>query len=269
MRKTLKRLITTVLTLAMMMGVFAVGGGVQAKAAPTYELVPVGDDVTFEQAKALVANNNASELYSDGQTIKSLIENDPVLSTTGLDVLCYINEYGSIQTYRNLGSMGWASLSSESEYDFMRQSGPQLVYYYLVVHEHEHSYSWVTVREASIGSDGMEEYRCSCGNVKDSRAISSSYAYVNGLVEMIQKIPENGDAEFEAGWYHTMTDYIVEELAQRSDATIVITFEYKDVPYKMTIPSGVDYSALLADEENFYGYFYFAQLIGATIENLE
>ena len=155
-------------------------GGVQAKAAPTYELVPVGDDVNFEQAKALVANNNASELYSDYQTIKSLVVNDPVLSTTNLDVLCYINEYGTIQTFRNYGSMGWASLSSASEYDFMRQSGPQLVYYYLVVHEHEHSYSWVTVREAGIGSDGMEEYRCSCGDVKDSRAISSSYAYVNG-----------------------------------------------------------------------------------------
>ena len=46
MSKTLKRLMTTVLTLAMMIGVFAVGG-VQVKAAPTYELVAVGDDVTY------------------------------------------------------------------------------------------------------------------------------------------------------------------------------------------------------------------------------
>ena len=30
---------------------------------------------------------------------------------------------------------------------------------------HEHSYSWVTVQEATTEQDGMEEYRCSCGAV--------------------------------------------------------------------------------------------------------
>ena len=34
----------------------------------------------------------------------------------------------------------------------------------------------------------------------------------------------------------------------------------------MTIPAGSDYSALLADEDMFYGYFYFANQIGAQIE---
>ena len=272
MRKTLKGLMTTVLTLAMMIGVFAVGG-VQVKAAPTYELVAVGEDVTFEQAKALVANNNASDL----NLINSLIENDPVLSAISfLDVLVYVNdEYGSIVTWRiGYGSTGSATLSNESEYNLMRQTpGPGFVYYYLVINEtapvHEHSYSWVTVREVTTEWDGIEEYRCSCGDVRERRTIPQATIYVNGLVEMIQKRPGNGDASFESSWFHTITDYIVEKLAQRSDATFVITFEYKDVLYKMTIPSGVDYSVLLADEEYFYGYFYFAQLIGATIEILE
>ena len=61
MSKTLKRLMTTVLTLAMMIGVFAVGG-LQVKAAPTYELVAVGDDVTYEGAKALVSDNPSSQV---------------------------------------------------------------------------------------------------------------------------------------------------------------------------------------------------------------
>ena len=30
---------------------------------------------------------------------------------------------------------------------------------------HSHSYSWVTVQEATTEQDGMEEYRCSCGAV--------------------------------------------------------------------------------------------------------
>lgn len=38
--------------------------------------------------------------------------------------------------------------------------------------------------------------------------------------------------------------------------------------YKMTIPSGVDYTVLLSGTDNFYGYFYFAQQIGAVIETV-
>ena len=86
---------------------------------------------------------------------------------------------------------------------------------------HEHSYSWVTVQEASAGQDGIEEYRCSCGAV-----------------------------------------------AERSDVTTIVTFEYNKTAYRLTIPAGADCSALLADEDYFYGYFYFAQLVGATIEEV-
>ncbi|MCI6715352.1 MAG: hypothetical protein MR523_10485 [Lachnospiraceae bacterium] len=43
-------------------------------------------------------------------------------------------------------------------------------------------------------------------------------------------------------------------------------FKYQGTAYKMTVPAGIDYTAILADDERFYGYFYFAQLIGATIE---
>lgn len=63
-----------------------------------------------------------------------------------------------------------------------------------------------------------------------------------------------------------MSDYLIEKLAERSDVTVEITFEYEKKPYKMIIPAGVDYAALLEDDENFYGYFYFAKVTGATIE---
>ena len=40
-------------------------GGVQVKAAPTYELVAVGDDVTYEEAKALVSDNPSSQVANE------------------------------------------------------------------------------------------------------------------------------------------------------------------------------------------------------------
>lgn len=280
MRKTLKGLMTTVLTLAMMIGVFAVGG-VQVKAAPTYELVAVGEDVTYDEAKALVSDNPPSqaEWEADSEYIPIIREliRDAGLSSGKLVVFYNISAYNSINSaVWESESSSWTIMSGEPQYNAMKGS-MGYVYYYLVINEtdsesapaHEHSYSWVTVREVTTEWDGIEEYRCSCGDVRERRTIPQATIYVSGLVETIQKVPENGDASFESGWYHTMTDYIVEKLAQRSDATFVITFEYKEVLYKMTIPSGVDYSALLADEEYFYGYFYFAQLIGATIEILE
>ena len=287
MSKTLKRLMTTVLTLAMMIGVFAVGG-VQVKAAPTYELVAVGDDVSFDNAKSLVSDNPDSQDVYESEQIKSLI-NELKTSTgfTNIDVLCYINGYGSIETFRDAyGGIGWASLSNESEYDFMRQSsGPGLKYYRLVIHEdasqtpsskpvkseepvHEHSYSWVTVQEATTEQDGIEEYRCSCGAVAERSVIPASQVFVKGLYGEIKNAPLNGTVTFDSGRQYTMSDYIVKKLAERSDVTTVVTFEYNKTAYRMTIPAGADYSALLADEDYFYGYFYFAQLVGATIEEL-
>ncbi|MGN0377900.1 MAG: hypothetical protein ACI4ED_09715 [Suilimivivens sp.] len=131
---------------------------------------------------------------------------------------------------------------------------------------HEHSYSWETVQDATVDQDGMEEYRCSCGDVKERSVIPASQAFVKGLHDKVKNAPLNGVVQYDSRRMYTMSDYIIKQLAERSDVTTVITFEYEKKSYKMVIPAGVDYSALLNDEENFYGYFYFAKVTGATIE---
>lgn len=134
---------------------------------------------------------------------------------------------------------------------------------------HTHSYSWVTVQEANAGQDGIEEYRCSCGDVQERSVIPASAAIVDGFCNAVKNAPVDGIAEYDSGWWHTMSDYLIRELAKRPDVTTVITFEYERQMYKMTIPAGVDYTALLADEDYFYGYFYFANAVGATIETIK
>lgn len=287
MRKTLKRLMTTVLTLAMMIGVFAVGG-VQVKAAPTYELVAVGDDVTYEEAKALVSDNPPSqaEREADSEFISIIRELIPEAGLSSGNLVVFYN----ISTFGNINSAvwqsayaGWTTMSSDGQYNSMKRSG--FVYYYLVINEdtsqtptpnpvkaeepaHEHSYSWVTVQEAGTGQDGIEEYRCSCGDVAERNVIPASQVFVKGLYGEIKNAPLNGTITFDSGRLYTMSDYLVKKLAERSDVTTVVTFEYNKTAYRMTIPAGADYSALLADEDYFYGYFYFAKLVGAMIEEV-
>lgn len=134
---------------------------------------------------------------------------------------------------------------------------------------HEHSYSWVTVQEASAGQDGIEEYRCSCGAVAERSIIPASQVFVKGLFGAIKNAPLNGTVTYDTGRLYTMSDYLIKKLAERSDVTVEITFEYEKKPYKMVIPAGVDYAALLDDDENFYGYFYFAKVTGARIEEVQ
>ena len=131
---------------------------------------------------------------------------------------------------------------------------------------HEHSYSWVTVQDATAEQDGIEEYRCSCGAVAERSIIPASQVFVKGLYGEIKNAPLNGTVTYDTGRLYTMSDYLIKKLAERSDVTVEITFEYEKKPYKMIIPAGVDYAALLDDEENFYGYFYFAKVTGARIE---
>lgn len=248
----------------------------------------MGDDVTYEEAKALVSDNPPSqaEREADSEFISIIRELIPEAGLSSGNLVVFYN----ISTFGNINSAvwqsayaGWTTMSSDGQYNSMKRSG--FVYYYLVINEdtsqtptpnpvkaeepaHEHSYSWVTVQEATTGQDGMEEYRCSCGAVAERSVIPASQVFVKGLYGEVKNAPINGTVTFDSGRLYTMSDYIVKKIAERSDVTTVVTFEYNKTAYRMTIPAGADCSALLADEDYFYGYFYFAQLVGATIEEV-
>ena len=122
------------------------------------------------------------------------------------------------------------------------------------------------MREVSADQDGIEEYRCSCGDVKERAVIPASQYLVKGLCDAVQKAPANGTAVWDSGKLCTVSDYMIRKLAARLDVTSVIRFTYQGKNYKMTIPAGTDFTALLNDKESFYGYFYFTLQTGAVIE---
>ena len=133
---------------------------------------------------------------------------------------------------------------------------------------HIHSFSWVTVQEANVDQDGLEELKCDCGMVKESSVIPASQFYVNELYSDLGKAPENGEVSFDSGRFYTISDYLIKKLQERADVTTIITFEYQHTKYQMIIPARLDFTELLEDEEYFYGYFFFAKKVGAKIEEL-
>ena len=132
---------------------------------------------------------------------------------------------------------------------------------------HEHSFQWVTTVEPQPGIDGLEEYKCmSCGMVKESQPIPASMAAVKNLYGFIKDAPENGNVTIDFGKLHTISDYLLNKMSERSDVTVTISFEYQSAQYEITFPSGTDYSTVLEDEDTMYGYFGVAARLGLTVE---
>lgn len=170
--------------------------------------------------------------------------------------------------YKGTG-IGWAVLELKEGTDTGRDSTEDSRRIETAVQAvHVHSYSWVTVQEASAKQDGMEEYRCSCGDVLERNLIPAYSAVIKSLCDSVKNAPQGGEVQADTGGLYTLSDDIVKKLAERTDVTIVLSFEYERKAYRMTIPAGVDYSALLAENAGFYGYFYFAGAVGAVIEEV-
>lgn len=126
---------------------------------------------------------------------------------------------------------------------------------------HEHSYSWVTVQEATTGQDGIEEYRCSCGAVAERNVIPAGMAMVKDLVRQIETAPENSTVEIKTEYFTCYTAYIMNALKKRPDVSLKTTFkDYdKDGSIKtFTIPAG----KAPDDGELFYGFTYLGNLYG-------
>jgi len=132
---------------------------------------------------------------------------------------------------------------------------------------HECSFQWVTTVEPQPGIDGLEEYKCmSCGMVKESKPIPASMGAVKNLYGFIKDAPENGNVTIDFGKLHTISDYLLNKMSERSDVTVTISFEYQSAQYEITFPSGTDYSTVLEDEDTMYGYFGVAARLGLTVE---
>lgn len=135
-------------------------------------------------------------------------------------------------------------------------------------YSHTHNYSWVVDMDASMEKDGEALYRCSCGDVKYRQPIPASEVYVKNLYGEIRFADQGATVTFDAKKNSCISDYIIGILAQRSDVTTTITFEYKNAKYQFTIPAGTDFTSLLNDDEKFYGFFGFCGKLGIPVNQI-
>ena len=128
------------------------------------------------------------------------------------------------------------------------------------------SVQWVTTVEPQPGVDGLEEYKCiTCGMVKESQSIPAGMATVKNLYGFIKDAPENGTVTTDFGKLHTISDYLLKKMAERSDATVTIQFEYKNQKLQITFPAGTDYTPVLTDTDTMYGFYGVASKLGLTV----
>lgn len=138
------------------------------------------------------------------------------------------------------------------------------------VEKHEHFFQWVTTLDPQVGVDGLEQYLCTgCGLVEESHAIPAGIATVKDLYGNVKEAPENGSVIYDAGKLYTISDYLLKKMAERSDVTVKVQFEYQNMKYELTFPAGTDYTPVLTDEETMYGYFGVAAKLGLTVEAKE
>lgn len=131
---------------------------------------------------------------------------------------------------------------------------------------HQCNFQWVTTVEPQPNADGLEEYMCTgCGAVQEQKSIPASMASVKNLFGFVNNVPENGTVTTDFGRLHTISDYLLKKIAERSDATVTIQFEYKNQNLQITFPAGTDYTPVLDDTDTMYGFYGVAAKLGLTV----
>lgn len=131
---------------------------------------------------------------------------------------------------------------------------------------HVCSFEWVITLDPTTGADGLEEYKCTgCGVVQESHPIPASVAVVKDFYGKVKEAPEKGSITYDSGKLYTISDYILKKMAERNDVAVTVKFEYQNKKYQIIFPAGLDYSAVLNDEETMYGYFGAAAKLGLKV----
>lgn len=131
---------------------------------------------------------------------------------------------------------------------------------------HVCSFEWVITLDPTTGADGLEEYKCTgCGVVQESHPIPASVAVVKDFYGKVKEAPEKGSITYDSGKLYTISDYILKKMAERNDVAVTVKFEYQNKKYQIIFPAGLDYSAVLNDEESMYGYFGAAARLGLKV----
>lgn len=134
---------------------------------------------------------------------------------------------------------------------------------------HIHDFQWITTIDPQCGADGLEEYKCvGCGIVQESHAIPAGIALVKDLYGKVKEAPVNGEVVYDFGKLATISDYLLTKMAERNDVAVTIQFEHNGGKHQLTFPAGTDYTAVLTDADNMYGFYGIASKLGLAVTDI-
>ncbi len=134
---------------------------------------------------------------------------------------------------------------------------------------HIHDFQWITSIDPQCGADGLEEYKCvGCGIVQESHTIPAGIALVKDLYGKVKEAAINGEVICDFGKLATISDYLLTKMAERNDVAVTIQFEYNGGKHQLTFPAGTDYTAVLIDADNMYGFYGIASKLGLTVTDI-
>lgn len=267
-RKWCKNIVTFVISFATVIGIFS-SMQMEAKAADRYS-VKVMDQAAIEEAKARTYHPGDTLTFTDIPTSYNImftfnyLENSKytgsiiIKSGDTISFPCDI-EYGTLETV--VPSTHFSFIKVDVNFYYSASPSESAT-----TPSHECNFQWVTTVEPQPGVDGLEEYKCiTCGMVKESQPIPAGMATVKNLYGFIKDAPENGTVTTDFGTLHTISDYLLKKMAERSDATVTIQFEYKNQKLQITFPAGTDYTPVLTDTDTMYGFYGVAAKLGLTV----
>lgn len=291
-KKWFRTLLALSISFAMVIGIFG-GMKLEAKAANNI-IIDVGDPDSMENFKSIIFNPDDTLTIHDS---RGIISNGNCYSPDGYDGSIFntitfdTKGYGSLYFTDLKGGIGNPQINNP------QWQVSNIVYGYNTVHtiridfklvdssssdssdtspsqpasapstpSHECSFQWVTTVEPQPDTDGLEEYMCTgCGAVQEQRSIPASMASVKNLFGFVNNVPENGTVTTDFGRLHTISDYLLKKMAERSDAAVTIQFEYKNQKLQITFPAGTDYTPVLDDTDTMYGFYGVAARLGLTV----
>ena len=276
--KTGKRIIAAMLSLMMVVGVFA-GVKLDVRAAEYIignnlvngQIVNEGDTIIFPAPSQGKENWVEYTFFAPSETkeLEHKITNQsilyvPKITDGGITYNRYKVEYFSDKGEAASVDMSyWVTLvaiGDEEEVIPAEKSNQN------TPHSHTCNFEWITTIDPTTGEDGLEEYKCAgCGLVKESHSIPASVATVRDFYGNIKEAPANGSVTYDSGKLYTISDYLLKKMAERNDVTVTVSFEYQNAKYELTFPAGTDYTPVLTDEDTMYGYFGVAAKLGLTV----
>lgn len=134
---------------------------------------------------------------------------------------------------------------------------------------HHHDFAWHTSIEATNDHLGEEELRCKvCNLLIETRTFDNAGNLHNALKKAVADAPQGGTVTLERGEYVSINRVNAEDLAKRSDLTIVIHFTCDHQKYEMTVPAGFDWMSTLNDD-GWAGFMYIAGFPGVSLNTVE